>query len=214
MNTDEAKVVVLVVDDDPLERLLVREGLESHGFLIEEAADGTKALEVFRTVSPDIVLLDINMPGISGIETCAALRNLPGGAQLPIMMVTGWEDMDSIAHSYAAGASDFMVKSTHSLILGSPDPVFVAGQPTLPRAGKEHGAPDGSPAHRQGRILGLGPSHRRTGDYRTGRPHLRHAIRALSEDPCRSSRTDTRRRPEDWFNSRSTPAPPRSSPSV
>ena len=117
MNTDEAKVVVLVVDDDPLERLMVREGLESHGFLIEEATDGTKSLEVFRIVCPHIVLLDINMPGISGIETCAALRNLPGGAQVPIMMITDRDDMDSIAHSYAAGASDFMVKSTHTLIL-------------------------------------------------------------------------------------------------
>ena len=117
MSTDEAKVVVLVVDDDPFDRLMVRNGLESFGFQIEEATDGPQALEVFRTVCPHIVLLDINMPGISGIETCAALRNLPGGAQVPIMMVTGRDDMDSIGHSYEAGASDFMVKSIHPLIL-------------------------------------------------------------------------------------------------
>jgi diguanylate cyclase (GGDEF)-like protein/PAS domain S-box-containing protein len=117
MYTDEAKVLVLVVDDDPFERLMIRDGLESFGFLIEEATDGPQALEVFRTVSPHIVLLDINMPGLSGIETCAALRNLPGGAQVPIMMVTGRDDMDSIEHSYEAGASDFIVKSIHPLIL-------------------------------------------------------------------------------------------------
>ncbi len=117
MSKDEAKAVVLVVDDDPFERLIVRDGLESFGFQIEEAIDGPQALEVFRTLCPHIVVLDINMPGLSGIETCAALRNMPGGARVPIMMVTGRDDMDSIAHSYAAGASDFIVKSTHPLIL-------------------------------------------------------------------------------------------------
>lgn len=117
MSRDEAKVVVLVVDDDPFERLMVREGLESVGFQIEEATDGPQALEVFRTLCPDIVLLDINMPGMGGIETCAALRNLPGGAQVPILMVTGRDDTDSIARSYEAGASDFMAKTIHLLTM-------------------------------------------------------------------------------------------------
>ncbi len=117
MSNEEAQVVVLVVDDDPFARVMVREGLESVGFRIEEAADGPQALEVFRTVRPHIVLLDVDMPGMSGIETCAALRKLPGGAQVPILMVTGRDDTDSIARSYEAGASDFMVKPFHALIL-------------------------------------------------------------------------------------------------
>jgi diguanylate cyclase (GGDEF)-like protein/PAS domain S-box-containing protein len=113
----QAQPVVLVVDDDPFARLMVRDGLEPEGFRIEEAADGRQALEVFRTVRPHIVLLDVDMPGMSGIEACAALRKLPGGAQVPVLMVTGRDDTDSIAHSYEAGASDFMVKPVHTLIL-------------------------------------------------------------------------------------------------
>lgn len=117
MPSDDDKAVVLVVDDDPFERLMVRDGLEPVGFRIEEATDGPQTLEVFRTLCPHIVLLDINMPGMGGIETCAALRNLPGGAQVPILMITGQDDMDSIARSYEAGASDFITKPIHAPIL-------------------------------------------------------------------------------------------------
>ncbi|MGQ0667280.1 MAG: putative bifunctional diguanylate cyclase/phosphodiesterase [Nitrospiraceae bacterium] len=96
---------------------MVREWLESAGFRIEEAVDGLHALEVFRTLRPHTVLLDVVLPGMSGIETCAALRKLPGGAQVPILMVTGHDDTDSIARSYEAGASDFTIKPFHPLIL-------------------------------------------------------------------------------------------------
>lgn len=109
--------VILIVDDDPADRAMVREWLESAGFRIEEAVDGSHALEVFRAVPPHTVLLDVVMPGMSGIETCAALRKLPGGAQVPILMVTGHDDTDSIARSYEAGASDFTIKPFHPLIL-------------------------------------------------------------------------------------------------
>lgn len=117
MPADEDKAVVLVVDDDPLDRLMVREGLESDGFLVEEAADGPQALEIFRKMCPHIVLLDFTMPGMGGNDTCAALRNLPGGAHVPILMVTGRDDMDIIAQSYEAGASDFITKPIHTLVL-------------------------------------------------------------------------------------------------
>ncbi len=119
MSNDSAldQPVILVVDDDPVDRALMCECLQSADFRVEEAVDGSHALEVFRTVHPHIVLLDVGMPGMTGIETCAALRQLPGGAQVPIVMVTGHDDTDSIAHSYEAGASDFMIKPFHPLIL-------------------------------------------------------------------------------------------------
>lgn len=119
MSNDSAldQPVILVVDDDPADRVLIREWLKSADFRVEEAVDGPHALEVFRTVHPHIVLLDVGMPGMTGIETCAALRQLPGGAQVPIVMVTGHDDTDSIASSYEAGASDFTIKPFHPLIL-------------------------------------------------------------------------------------------------
>jgi diguanylate cyclase (GGDEF)-like protein/PAS domain S-box-containing protein len=112
-----AQPVILIVDDDPADRAKIRECLESAGFRIEEAVDGLHAVEVFHTVRPQTVILDVDIPGMSGIETCAALRKLPGGAQVPILMVTGHDDADSIAHSYEVGASDFTIKPVHPLIL-------------------------------------------------------------------------------------------------
>jgi diguanylate cyclase (GGDEF)-like protein/PAS domain S-box-containing protein len=112
-----AQPVILIVDNDPADRAIVREWLESAGFRIEEAVDGLHALEVFCTVRPHTVLLDVVMPRMNGIETCAALRKLPGGAQVPILMVTDHDDTDSIARSYEAGASDFTIKPFHPLIL-------------------------------------------------------------------------------------------------
>ena len=181
MSTDEAKVLVLVVDDDPFERLMVRNGLESFGFRIEEATDGLQALEVFRTVWPHIVLLDINMPGISGIETCAALRNLPGGAQVPIMMVTGRDDMDSIGHSYEAGASDLMVKAIHPLILAHRIRTS-AGRRAFHALAKS--AARLTQAQRIARVGSWDWDPRTTClRSRNRSPHLRHAIRALPEGP-------------------------------
>lgn len=109
--------VILVVDDDPAHRALIREWLKSADFRVEEAVDGLSAVEVFRTMHPQIVLLDIVMPGMSGIETCTVLRNLPGGAQVPILMVVGNDDVDSITRSHEAGASDIMIKPIHPHIL-------------------------------------------------------------------------------------------------
>jgi DNA-binding response OmpR family regulator len=108
-----SRPVILVVVDDPADRSLIRKGLESADFRIEEAVDGLSALEIFRTVHPHTVLLDVAMPGISGAETCTALRQLPGGAHVPILMVMSDDDMHSITSSYEAGASDILIKPIH-----------------------------------------------------------------------------------------------------
>lgn len=104
---------ILCVDDDPTMRLLLRECLEQAGFLVQEAASGEEALGRAITWPPDLVLLDVNMPGIDGFETCAMLRGLPVGGLLPIVMVTGQDDTDSIARAFQIGATSFLVKPVH-----------------------------------------------------------------------------------------------------
>lgn len=113
----DSRPVILVVNDDHIQRALVREWLESTDFRVEEAVDGVYALQAFHTVQPDTVLLDVVMPGMSGIETCTALRNQPGGAHIPILMVISDDDMDSTVRGYEAGASDIMIKPVHPLLL-------------------------------------------------------------------------------------------------
>ncbi len=110
--------LVLIVDDDFTIRLLMREALEQAGFLVTEADCGPAALTAFTQHQPEIVLLDVVMPDVDGFTTCAALRKLPGGARVPIIMATGLDDLDSINRAYEVGATDFITKPIVWPILG------------------------------------------------------------------------------------------------
>jgi PAS domain S-box-containing protein len=109
--------VVLVVDDSPTVLLQMRKSLEQAGFTVEEAADGAETLARFPQLQPDIVLLDVMMPGIDGFETCARLRRLPGGDRTPIIMITSLDDLHSINRAYEVGATDFVTKPINAVIL-------------------------------------------------------------------------------------------------
>ena len=108
---------VMVVDDDLSLRTLVEAALQGAGFDVVEAVDGCEALSSFRHARPDIVLLDVVMPGIDGYQTCQQLRALPGGAVTPIVMMTGLDDIDSIERAYQAGATDFTTKPINGTLL-------------------------------------------------------------------------------------------------
>ena len=113
----EQKPVILVADDDEMQRFLMRETLEAEGFEVELVADGEAALQRSETLRPDVVLLDVVMPGMDGYAVCAALRDRPFGAQMPIVMVTGQDDLDSVARAYDAGATDFIAKPLNWTLL-------------------------------------------------------------------------------------------------
>jgi len=110
--------VALVVDDDVAMRLLIRQTLERLGFACHEANNGIAALERFDQIAPDIVLLDVLMPGMNGYAVCSELRRRPTGAFVPILMLTGLDDPDSINRAYEVGATDFISKPINWGILG------------------------------------------------------------------------------------------------
>jgi len=110
--------LILTVDDDPTTRAFLRTSLESAGLDVIEAASGEEAIRLFAERRPELVLLDVAMPGLDGFATCAALRALPRGASVPIVMLTGTDDISSITRAYEAGATDFEVKSVNWVILG------------------------------------------------------------------------------------------------
>ena len=109
--------LILLVDDEEMQRFLFREALEPAGFEIVEAGDGAAALAAFNEVKPNLVLLDVLMPGINGFETCRAIRAMPGGATTPVLMATGLDDIQSIELSYQAGATDFISKPINWALL-------------------------------------------------------------------------------------------------
>jgi diguanylate cyclase (GGDEF)-like protein len=108
---------VMVVDDDITARLLAQQWLVREGFTVFEAVDGLQALAVFQEARPHIVLMDVDMPNLDGFESCRQLRSLPSGKTVPILMVTGRNDMDSIKRAYEAGATDFASKPVTWVIL-------------------------------------------------------------------------------------------------
>ncbi|TDJ43916.1 MAG: diguanylate cyclase, partial [Gammaproteobacteria bacterium] len=109
---------ILVVDDDPTLRLLVRASLEKSGFQVEEAADGLEAVEKFVSCKPIAILMDVDMPKLDGYGACTRIREDAAGAHVPIMMVTGMEDNDSIDLAYSVGATDFISKPINWTMLG------------------------------------------------------------------------------------------------
>ncbi|OGA10756.1 MAG: hypothetical protein A2W68_16040 [Betaproteobacteria bacterium RIFCSPLOWO2_02_64_14] len=113
---DQARV--LIADDEATSRLLTRETLEQSGFSVVEAEDGGGALSAFDRARPDLVLLDVDMPDMDGFLVCRKLRERPGAQYVPIVMVTGRDDVDSINEAYAAGATDFIPKPINWALLG------------------------------------------------------------------------------------------------
>jgi response regulator RpfG family c-di-GMP phosphodiesterase len=101
---------VLLVDDDREIRTFCRFILQAEGLECDEAADGFEALEVVKTKAYDLVLLDINMPGMEGPEVCRRLREHPPCPNLKIIMASGGANGDNMAQMLLAGADDFVTK--------------------------------------------------------------------------------------------------------
>lgn len=101
---------VLVVDDNEANRLLAQETLRSEGYEVTLASSGEEALAAFQQDRPDLVLLDIRMPGLDGFETSARLRRLPGGSETPIAFLTALRDIDTYDRALREGADDFLTK--------------------------------------------------------------------------------------------------------
>jgi diguanylate cyclase (GGDEF)-like protein len=112
-----ASVRVLVADDDGLLRDIAAATLEAAGFIVETVPTGDAALAACARHMPDIVLLDVEMPGGDGYQACSNIRTLPGGFDVPIVMVTGLDDPTSINLAYDAGATDFVVKPINWALL-------------------------------------------------------------------------------------------------
>ena len=109
---------VLVVDDDSSGRLLARSTLEQSGLMVIEAADGIEAVDSFRLENPDVIVMDVEMPRRNGYDACEAIRALPDGGRVPIMMLTGHGDIESVNRAYEAGATDFLSKPIPWTLLG------------------------------------------------------------------------------------------------
>ena len=101
---------ILVVDDTRENRTLVERLLSSRGYLVETAENGELALESIAKSAPDVVLLDVQMPGLDGFEVCRRIKNDPVTRLIPVVLITGLSDRRSRIEGMEAGADDFVNK--------------------------------------------------------------------------------------------------------
>ncbi len=101
---------ILVVDDEPTIRVLVRAALEGSGYGVLEAVDGATALEMARSQRPDLLLLDVALPRMSGLEVCRRLKRDPATAGTPILLITGFVQQAERQAAAEAGAEGFIAK--------------------------------------------------------------------------------------------------------
>ncbi|TKC87167.1 EAL domain-containing protein [Trinickia terrae] len=176
INRNSDAPVVLIVDDDAMTRLLVVETLEPEGFRVEETEGPQEGIDAFLRHRPALVLLDVEMPGGDGFECCRRLRALPEGRLVPIVMLTGNDDDESIARAFDAGATDFVSKPMRWKLLGYRIRYLLRGAATLEKLATaqssltyaqtlahlgnweyQAGRPDGYWSPELYRILGLDP---------------------------------------------------------
>jgi len=108
---------LLIVDDDPDNFDVIDTLLSNQGYELHYADNGHKAIANLEMFKPDLLLLDVMMPGISGIDVCRQIRELPQWQSLPIIMVTALDSKLSLANCLAAGADDFITKPLSRLEL-------------------------------------------------------------------------------------------------
>jgi PleD family two-component response regulator len=104
---------LLYADDHEPHRNMVRDLLQASGHEVALAADGASALALLHEREPDLLILDVSMPGLSGIDVCRAVKDNPFTARVPILMLTGEDTVDSKVAGFDAGADDYLTKPFH-----------------------------------------------------------------------------------------------------
>lgn len=102
--------LVLIVDDEYIGRETLQSVLEGEGYELEMAENGLQAIEKAKELLPDVILLDVMMPGMTGFEVCQRIRNDPQIAEIPIIILTALDDRESLLSALKAGADDFISK--------------------------------------------------------------------------------------------------------
>ena len=107
---EDMRNTILIVDDEPAGRETLESILEPEGYYLVLAENGYQAIEQAKAIQPDVILLDVMMPGMNGFEVCRRIRSEKQLAEVPILFLTALDDRQSLLNGLEAGADDFISK--------------------------------------------------------------------------------------------------------
>ena len=106
----EAAATILVVEDSPTQAMHIQTLLEREGISVVLAADGPEGLSLAQRVHPDLVILDMQLPGMNGLQVCSELKQAPATAEIPVILFTRHDDPKMIAMGLQSGIVDYIPK--------------------------------------------------------------------------------------------------------
>ena len=110
MASEEARRRILVIDDDPETARLIRKWFAAEPYDVHEAGEGQAGLDASRAIRPDLIVLDLRMPGIDGFSVARSLKQDPLTRSTPVLMVTACRDVDAKVEAFSAGTDDYVTK--------------------------------------------------------------------------------------------------------
>lgn len=117
MNTETENFTVLICDDEPHIRESIRYAVNKAGFNYLLASDGTSSYKMACEHKPDMIILDVGMPGMTGYEVCEKLRKLPNMQEMKVLILTAFGQEKDKQQAYDVGANDFLTKPFSPRIL-------------------------------------------------------------------------------------------------
>ena len=118
MNEQNQPWNILVVDDDRFSRAILINALEKDGYICREAKDGVEAVEMYQEQPPVLILMDVEMPRMGGVEACRRIRELEDSFHVMILFITGHdESSDTIEQAFAAGGDDYLLKPVNLVVM-------------------------------------------------------------------------------------------------
>ena len=107
---DPSEVKILVVDDEPINRQVLQNQLEMVGYRVEVAIDGLQGLKLLEKLNPQVILLDVMMPRLSGYQTCYRIRQKYSASEMPIILLTAKDQPEDTVRGFQHGANDYLTK--------------------------------------------------------------------------------------------------------
>src|SRR3989339_949639 len=111
------KTKILVVDDEPIIAEAVQALLEANDYAVVKAFDGVEAMQVARKELPDLILLDLMLPRLSGIDVCRLIKREPGLKNTPVIMLTALSKVADVEKAFLCGAIDYVIKPFDNIAL-------------------------------------------------------------------------------------------------